>query len=259
MVMETGDLMRRAPSGPLPRLFAKHFAEGEVVGVETLGRRWKAVRIYCADMARLTYRAGQHVRVELRDPFSLYGILRPIETMRTYTIWKWDEEWESFQLRVHLYDGDGIGLNWARKVKVGDRLRFWGPQGDFLVRPAKFHLFVGDDTAAPAFAPMIRSLPGSEDRLGLLASDNMEDRLDDFPANADIRWQYRQGRSPVASEDLVSAVRRLSLPDGDTVAYVAGEAKTCQMIRDHLLKERGWDRSQILVKPFWTLGKRGLH
>lgn len=92
---------------------------------------------------------------------------------------------------------------------------------------------------------MMQSLPGSEDRLGVLASDNMEDRLDDFPANTDIRWQYRQGRSPVASEDLVSAVPRLSLPDGDTVAYVAGEAKTCQMIRDHLLKERGWETGML--------------
>ncbi len=51
----------------------------------------------------------------------------------------------------------------------------------------------------------------------------------------------------------------LTLPGSDGAAYVAGEARTCRAVRDHLVRERGWDRRSIKVKPFWAPGKRGLH
>jgi NADPH-dependent ferric siderophore reductase len=42
------------------------------------------------------------------------------------------------------------------------------------------------------------------------------------------------------------------------VAYVAGEARTCQAVRNRLVTELGWSRRQIVLKPFWTPGKRGM-
>ncbi|MEO3828389.1 SIP domain-containing protein [Actinomadura sp. B10D3] len=38
----------------------------------------------------------------------------------------------------------------------------------------------------------------------------------------------------------------------------AGEARTVQAVRAHLVRERGWPRRSVLVKPFWTPGKRGM-
>ena len=57
---------------------------------------------------------------------------------------------------------------------------------------------------------------------------------------------------------LVEALRELALPDEPGVAYVAGEARVCQAVRRHLIKERAWPRTAVIVKPFWTPGKRGL-
>ncbi|WP_245668028.1 SIP domain-containing protein [Actinomadura macra] len=37
-----------------------------------------------------------------------------------------------------------------------------------------------------------------------------------------------------------------------------GEARTVQAVRAHLVGDRGWPRRSVLVKPFWTPGKRGL-
>lgn len=51
----------------------------------------------------------------------------------------------------------------------------------------------------------------------------------------------------------------LDLPAQPGAAYVAGEARTCQKVRDFLVRERGWPRTAIKVKPFWTPGKRCLH
>ncbi|MGH3241328.1 MAG: hypothetical protein ACRDNL_13190 [Spirillospora sp.] len=31
-----------------------------------------------------------------------------------------------------------------------------------------------------------------------------------------------------------------------------------QAVRAHLVGERGWPRGSVLVKPFWTPGKRGM-
>lgn len=61
------------------------------------------------------------------------------------------------------------------------------------------------------------------------------------------------------SAALVDAVRRLQLPDpAGGAAYVAGEARTVQLVRQVLVRERGWDRRAVLTKPFWAPGKRGM-
>jgi NADPH-dependent ferric siderophore reductase len=41
-------------------------------------------------------------------------------------------------------------------------------------------------------------------------------------------------------------------------AYVAGEARTAQVVRAHLVRERGWPRRSVIIKPFWTPGRKGM-
>ena len=80
------------------------------------------------------------------------------------------------------------------------------------------------------------------------------------------RGDFRRDRPPrgvrgapaAASQQLVDAVAALDLPDEPGVAYLAGEARTIQMVRTHLVSERGWKRRNIVTKPFWTPGKRGM-
>ncbi|MGJ4728998.1 siderophore-interacting protein [Luteimonas sp. SDU101] len=211
-------------------------------------------------MTRLAYAPGQHVRIEIHDPFSLYGIVRPVETMRTYTIWDWDRQALEFELRAHLYrsDGDGIGLNWMRDVRSGDSVRFWGPQGNFLVGSAPRHLFIGEETASAAFRPMLRAIGGAEAAVAILEADGPDEALPLDVPNGEVRRVYRHGASPVASSILLDAVAEARIPALGTIAYIAGEAKTCQMVRRHLIAE-GWEPASVQVKPFWAPGKRGLH
>ncbi|WP_433221091.1 SIP domain-containing protein [Microtetraspora malaysiensis] len=53
-------------------------------------------------------------------------------------------------------------------------------------------------------------------------------------------------------------VRSLDLPGEPGVAYLAGEVRACQAVRGHLVGERGWSRRDVVVKPFWTPGRRGM-
>jgi Siderophore-interacting protein len=244
---------------PLERVFAKHVSEGAIADVGLVTPTLKRIRIFCEKLDQLSYTPGQHVRVEINDPLSLYGILRPSDTLRTYTIWDYSPEDREFELRAHLYDGDGIGLNWARNAKVGDPVKFWGPMGDFWPDPtAPFHLFVGEETASVAFGPMIRALGPNALVIGVLESETPADEVP-VPGDHEFIRVHRNGSPAVSSPTLLTAVSRLDLPDNTGRAYIAGEARTCRLIRDHLVRDRNWPRKSIRVKPFWTPDKRGLH
>jgi NADPH-dependent ferric siderophore reductase len=51
-----------------------------------------------------------------------------------------------------------------------------------------------------------------------------------------------------------SALERKGLT---SIAYVAGEARTCKAVRRHLVQQNR-PRKPVIVKPFWAPGKRGM-
>lgn len=250
---------------PLAGAFAKYVMEATVAEAEPVTPTMRRIRLTTDRPVPFPYTAGQHVRVQINDPLSMYGILRPGETLRTYTIWEFSPQRRSLELRAHLYDpgegADGIGLRWARGVAAGDRVTFWWPQGTFFPREAPWHLFVGEETASAAFGPMIRALGESARVYAVLESEAPAHDMPmpgPHPRHA-VHRVHRRGAPAASSRLLVEAVAGLALPDGPGAAYVAGEARTCQLVRDHLVRERGWPRSAVAVKPFWTPGRRGLH
>lgn len=249
---------QRSPRNLLHYAFAKHISEGTVSEVEKISASMLRIRILSDSLDKLSYSPGQHVRIQINDPLTLRGLLRPSETLRSYTVWEFSPQEQAFELRIHLHGGEGIGQSWARNVKVGDAVTFWGPMGDFVITPASYYLFIGEETASIAFGSMIRSLSRNTQIYGILESNSPEEDIP-IPRSQELLRVYRNGASAVASKSLVSAISELNLPESPGIAYIAGELKTCQKALDHLLRDRGWPRSSIIVKPFWAIGKRGLH
>lgn len=244
---------------PLAAALAKYYAEATVTHAEQLTPTMRRIRLVADEPIGFPYAPGQHVRIQINDPLSLAGILRPVETLRTYTIWRFEPEERAIELCVHLYEGDGIGLRWAREACPGDRVTFWWPKGDFVTREVTHHVFIGEETASAAFTPMINALGPSARVYGVLESESPEHDLP-MPSPHELHRVHRNGSSAASSKTLPAAIADLHLPDPTGAsAYVAGEARTCQMVRDVLVRERGWPRTSIKVKPFWTPGKRGLH
>lgn len=250
--------MKTASRNPLTGMFAKYFTGAVVTDVEDATSTIRRVRLVAEEPLTQPYTPGQHVRIQINDPLSLRGLLRPADTLRTYTIWDYEPRERAIELRVHLYGGDGIGLRWAETVRPGDPVTFWGPQGDFATRDADFHLFAGDETGTCAFGPMIRGLGEGARVYGVLESDRPGDELP-MPGGHDLRRVHRDGASAVASPALLAGLAELELPGNNGAAYVAGEARTCRLVRNFLVRERNWPRKSIRVKPFWAPGKRGLH
>ncbi len=72
-------------------------------------------------------------------------------------------------------------------------------------------------------------------------------------------FTLRDGRyHAAASEALVKGLAAVDLPSEPGVAYLAGEARTIQLLRRHLVADRGWPRQAIRMKPFRTPGRKGL-
>lgn len=226
---------------------------GTVTEVEPVAAHLRRIRIEGAEVARLSWVPGQQVRVHMSDLLDPHSWRRPRDILRTYSIWRYDGGLELCGLD---HDTGGPGARWAREVDVGQPVTFGRPEGSFVLQDdVAFHVFAGEETAAVAFGAMLAALPAGTPAYPLLEVDTPADRL---PLARDVPWLYRDGRPAVASASLLEAARRLELPREPGAAYLAGEARTVQLLRRHFITERGWPRQSVHTKPFWAPGKRGL-
>jgi NADPH-dependent ferric siderophore reductase len=218
----------------------------------------RRIRLASPGIADLPFTPGQQVRVLVGD-MSLSGVLRGKfrDLLRTYSVFDFDRHVSAIDLCV-LDHGDGPGTRWWRSVSLGDEVHFNNPEGKFVLQSASYHLFIGEETASVAFGAMLRSLAPEESVRGVIEVATPEDRLD-LVRGDELQWIYRGDADAVGSQSLLEAVGDLDLPEQPGFAYIAGEAKACAAVRRHLVEERGWPaRQSLIVKPFWTPGKRGL-
>jgi NADPH-dependent ferric siderophore reductase len=232
---------------------------GEVTAIEAVAAHMRRVRIEGEEVARLTWSAGQQVRVHVSDLLDPHSWRRPRDILRTYSIWRYDG---GLELCVLDHDTGGPGARWARELHTGQPVTFGRPEGSFvLAGDAPYHVFAGEETASVAFGPMMRALleadPGADIR-GVLEVGYPADRLPLPDQLSRLAWRYRHGSPAVSSQALLTAVTELDLPAEPGSAYVAGEARTVQMVAQHLVRERGWPRRAIRTKPFWAPGRTGL-
>lgn len=230
------------------RLLGWLFVRGQVDEISQITPRMRLIRLAGPELHGLSWTPGQQVRVRTRDPLGTAAL-------RTYSVWSYQAD----QLELCVLDhGDGPGARWARGLRAGDEVMFRKPEGTFVVADsAPYHVFAGEETASVAFGAMLQALPPDAQVYGAIEVPGEEDRLP-LPRWAELTWRFRGDANAAASAGLVAAVRELGLPAEPGVAYLAGEARTCQAIRAHLVTERGWPRRSVLTKPFWTPGKRGL-
>lgn len=219
---------------------------GTVTAIDLVSRRMRKIRISATELRGQSWTPGQQVRV--RTGGDGHG------PRRSYSIYAYEDD--SIELCVLDHGEDGPGGVWARALKVGQPVNFSRPEGSFVLRqPAPYHLFVGEETASIPFAAMLRALPSGANAFGVIEVDTPDDRIA-MPDS--ITWTYRAGGTAASSESLVTALRELKLPGEPGIAYVAGEASTIQMVRKHLVKDRDWPRRNVVTKPFWTPGRRGM-
>ncbi|WP_329138574.1 siderophore-interacting protein [Streptomyces sp. NBC_01476] len=232
------------------RLLDPLLSTATVAGTGPDAGRIRALTLSGEDIARWEVIPGQQVRIQVGADNRVVD--RLVGALRTYSVWA--HHGSRLDLRV-VDHGEGPGARWVRTVRPGDQVRLTKPQGTFVCRPSGYHLFVGDETASVAFGAMIRGLDDGAPAYALIEVDAPAEQLG-IPR--EVTWIHRYGRPAANSTRLVDALAALDLPDTPGTAYLAGEARTIQLVRDHLVRTRGWQRSDIITKPFWTPGKTGM-
>lgn len=220
---------------------------GVVTQLERLTPTSTRIRLAGPKLIEFAWTPGDHVRIPIGS----------LLVLRTYSIWDADPAagWLDLVHFNHSTPGS-IGLRWAESLELGQYVRLIRDPRTMKVDPsAPWQLFVGEETAAAGFGAMLRSLPESADVRGVVQADTSIQHIGLPRPLARIE---RNGASAASSLQLVDAVAALDLPDLPGVAYLAGEARTIQLVRTHLLRDRGWARRNVVTKPFWTPGRRGM-
>ncbi len=185
--------------------------------------------------------------------------------LRTYTIRRVDRAAKEIWIDFVVHGDEGVAGPWARSVQPGTAVTVRGPGAGYLPDPAAdFHLLAGDETAVPAIAVALETLPadatgavfvevaGPGDELGLVR-----------PAGVSLTWLHRGVAAGDAGPDLtegnaplVAAVEALPWPGGDVQVFVHGEAETVMKhLRPYLRTDRGVPASRASISGYWRRGR----
>ncbi|MFJ8108664.1 siderophore-interacting protein [Streptomyces sp. NPDC096132] len=171
---------------------------------------------------------------------------------RTYTVRGWDPEHRELTLDFVIHGDEGLAGPWAARVQPGETVRFMGPGGAYTPdTDADWHLLAGDESALPAIAAALESLPSGAVAHAFIevAGPAEEQKID---SDVEVTWLHR-GERPVG-ERLVEAVRALEFPAGRLHAFVHGEAAAVKELRGLLRVERQIPREDLSISGYWRLG-----
>ncbi len=202
----------------------------------------RRVSVQAETMTGVAVRPAQDVELLLREDSGR-------RVKRRYTIRHARPDAGELDLDVLLH-GDGPGARWGATAAPGDEVEFQGPRGKLELRPAPWHLLVGDESALPAIAAICEALPVAERALAVI---EVQDASDELPVHADARWVHRGSTPPGTAQLLGSALDDLAVPAG-TRAYLMGETRAMVALRA-VLEGRGVEHDAIFVKGYWNLGR----
>ena len=174
----------------------------------------------------------------------------PSPAMRDYTPRRYDAEAGELDIDFVLH-GEGPAATWAAQAKPGQSLYIAGPRGSMIV-PDIFdsYLLIGDETALPAIARRVESLPANRSALVVVEiADSSEQQTLHSQAQVDVIWIVR------GEQDLVEVTRRLEMPEGKLYAWVATEAALSRKVRRVLLNEFGLEESLVKTVGYWRLNE----
>ncbi len=230
--MTTPPLVRRSP-----------IHRAEVVATAELTPRMRRIAVRTEAMVGVQVNPAQDVELLLRDPNGR-------RVKRRYTIRHARPGAGEFDLDVLLH-GDGPGARWGENAAPGDSVEFQGPRGKLELRPAPWHLLVGDESALPAIAAICAALPQDERAVAIV---EVTDAADELPvAGAEVRWLYREERAAGSSNLLAEALTSVAVPAG-TRGYLMGESRAMVTLRG-VLEGLGVAHDAIFVKGYWNIGR----
>ena len=241
----------------------------EVLSSERIAPSMVRVRLGGPGMATFTPNAFTDAYVKvffakpelgLEPPFDIAALRETLDpddvpVTRTYTVR--EATADSIAIDFVVHGEQGLAGPWAARAQPGERVAFGGPGGAFAPdESADWHLFVGDESALPAIARALESLPAHARGIALLeARDASEEIPLTRPAGVEVRWLHRGDAGQQSTRVLAEAVAGLDWLDGRVQVFAHGERESMKALRDELFDRRGLERAQVSLSGYWALGR----
>lgn len=228
--------------------------------------------------------------------------IRP--TMRTYTVRAHRPQVAELDIDFVLHGVDGgnggPASAWAAKVRPGDTAALVGPDRPGSGRmwgcawsppmTARHLIIAGDETAVPAVASIIESLPPQAGGVVCVEVPTAGDRQDwEVPDRVEVRWLVREDETGSAPHGLLleaavaevltelcgptthagrtsledvelDAANLWEVPDwstGELYAWLAGEATVIKRLRRLMVNDYGVARTAVAFMGYWRHGRGG--
>jgi len=274
-----GHLLARA-GAPAPRLVWRghgeagsplpYFREMRVAARASITPHVMRLTLTGADLGRFALN-GLHVKLLIPQPgsrpgawpvmgedgrpFWPTGALKPVA--RAYTIRRIDVASGEVDIDFVQHDGaDMPGANFARTASIGEAVGMTGPGGG-SVGAADWYLLAGDETALPAIARILETLPATARVVARIEVANAaECQPLASAAQVDMQWLMRGDQAAGTTTLLPDALREVEWPAEPTsvFAWVGCEHAAARLIRSYLREERGLARAQHLCAAYWRRG-----
>lgn len=199
----------------------------------------------------------------LEPPYDLEALretLAPedLPVRRTYTVRAVDPVERSLAIDFVVHGSEGIAGPWADAAQPGDRVVFAGPGGAYRPDPtADWYLFAGDESALPAMAAALESLPDDARGVALVEVHAADDEIPvSHPEGVELRWLHR-GSTVAAGTSTVlpDAVRGLVGRPGRVQVFAHGERETMKALRDILFTQWSLPRADVSLSGYWAYGR----
>ena len=153
---------------------------------------------------------------------------------------------------VFCLHGNGSASQWAEAASVGESVVFVGPvnsvRGPDADTALDWAMFLGDETAIGLATAIVEGLPAGTPVLGAIEVDRDDTpalQAYDLPLEATMREAGDPGRS------LLGWLESTTLPEGQGMAWLSGEAVSIQMLKAALL-EADHPNLTLRIKAYWS-------
>lgn len=145
----------------------------------------------------------------------------------------------------------GPGLRWALDAAPGTPAALLD-EGCLYAPPenSTTELLVGDESALPAIAGILRDAPDTLTGLAVIeVGDDLDVRDLTAPAGVETVWVVRRDEAP--GSVAAAEVQRRGVPATLTYAYLAGPASLATGLRRFLVRENGVDKQRVSFTGYW--------
>lgn len=114
----------------------------------------------------------------------------------------------------------------------------------------------GDETALPAIAGVLESLPAHAQADVFVEVDEAgEEQAIESAATLNLTWLHRNFAPNRTGKGLEDAARALGQPDKNTIIWIAAESTVVAALRKLAISEWGAGRSRLHAAGYWKRGE----